>query len=172
LTIAVNVSPHQLSDPAFADDVCRAIEDNGLRPGQLCIEVTESALMDEPVVAAAAAHLHGSGAPVAIDDFGTGYSSFRRLKVLAIDFLKIDQSFVAGIGRSPDDEVIISTMVTMARSLGVAVIAEGIETAAQHDYLAELGCEYGQGYLWSPAVDEATATELIESERSAPTPPT
>ncbi len=167
LTIGVNVSPFQLSDPALPDDVHRVIVDNRLEPRQLCLEVTESTLMDESDVAESVGQLHANGATIAIDDFGTGYSSFGRLKVLTVDFLKIDQSFVAGIGRSSDDETIITTMATLARALGVGIIAEGIETEAQHSFLTDIGCEYGQGYLWSPALDEAGATALIE--RGSPT---
>jgi diguanylate cyclase (GGDEF)-like protein/PAS domain S-box-containing protein len=162
LAVGVNVSPFQLADPAFREDVRRAIEANGLRHGQLCLEVTESALMDASGAAAAVGQLRDGGATLAIDDFGTGYSSFGRLKVLRIDFLKIDRSFVADIGRSADDDVIVSTMTTLARSLGVQLIAEGIETQAQRAHLADLGCQYGQGFLWSPALPEAEATAVIE----------
>ena len=87
----------------------------------------------------------------------TGYSSFSRLKHVPIDFLKIDQSFVREIGRTPADDVIITTMVGLARSLGVRIIAEGVETEAQRRFLADLGCEYAQGYLWSRPLDPAAA---------------
>jgi diguanylate cyclase (GGDEF)-like protein/PAS domain S-box-containing protein len=160
LTVGVNVSPLQLADPAFPDVVRRAIGDAGILPRRLCLELTESTLMDVDVAAEAIARLRAAGAVIAIDDFGTGYSSFGRLKSFPVDYLKIDRSFVADIG-APADDVILTTMVGLARSLGVAVIAEGLETEEQHRFLAGLGCHYGQGYLWSRPVPENEADLLV-----------
>jgi len=162
LAVGVNVSPIQLADQAFPDHVAHALAVSGVAPASLCLEVTESALMDVDVASEALGRLTGLGVQVAIDDFGTGYSSFSRLKMFPVDFLKIDQSFVFDIGNAEDD-VILATMAGMARSLGVTVIAEGIETDAQRRFLADLGCEYGQGFLWSRPVDEAAATALVDA---------
>lgn len=163
LTVGVNVSPLQLTDPTFPDDVRRAVETHRVEDGLLCLEVTESTLMDAQVGTDVIQQLRALGVRIAIDDFGTGYSSFGRLKHMSVDFLKIDRSFVADIGQ-PADDVILSTMVNMARSLGVDVIAEGIETTAQHRFLDQAGCTYGQGYLWSKPLPEAETTALVEAE--------
>ncbi|HEV7719794.1 MAG TPA: EAL domain-containing protein [Iamia sp.] len=163
LAVGVNVSPLQLADQAFPDHVARALAVSGIAPSNLCLEVTESTLMDVDVASGALGRLTALGVQVAIDDFGTGYSSFSRLKHFPVDFLKIDQSFVRDAGVSAEDDVILRTMAVLARSLSVKVIAEGIETDAQRRLLADLGCEYGQGFLWSRPVDEDTATALVDA---------
>ncbi|QYG93173.1 EAL domain-containing protein [Iamia sp. SCSIO 61187] len=168
LTVGVNVSPLQLADPSFPGQVEEALRSWGVPPACVCIEVTESTLMDVAVASDAPRRLTDTGVQVAIDDFGTGYSSFSRLKHFPVRFLKIDQSFVFDIGLRPEDDVIVTTMARMARSLGVEVIAEGIETEAQRTFLAAAGCEYGQGYLWSRPVEEGAATALVDAHpRSA-----
>jgi len=163
IAVGVNVSPLQLADQAFPDHVAHALAASGIAAANLCLEVTESTLMDVDVASEALGHLTDLGVQVAIDDFGTGYSSFSRLKHFPVDFLKIDQSFVFDAGVTDEDDVILRTMAGLARSLGVKVIAEGIETDAQRQFLAELGCEYGQGFLWSRPVDEAAATALVDA---------
>ena len=157
LSVAINVSPLQLADPTFPDDVRDAIQAAGVPAGRVCLEVTESALMDPDVAVEALRNLKAVGVAIAIDDFGTGYSSLSRLKRFPVDLLKIDRSFVDGLGSDPEDEVIVATVINLARSLGIDVIAEGVETQDQLDLLASYGCELGQGYLWSPALppDEA-----------------
>ena len=168
LTVGVNVSPLQLADPAFPAEVQDALRAWDIPPSCICIEVTESTLMDVAAASDALRRLTDTGVQVAIDDFGTGYSSFSRLKHFPVGFLKIDQSFVFDIGVRPEDDVIVTTMARMARSLGVKVIAEGIETDAQRRFLADAGCEYGQGYLWSRPVEEAEATALVEARLPGP----
>lgn len=163
LTVGVNISPLQLADPTFPGRVQEALRSWSVPAACLCIEVTESTLMDVALASGALRRLNDTGVQVAIDDFGTGYSSFSRLKHLPVGFLKIDQSFVVDIGVRPEDDVIVTTMARMARSLGVKVIAEGIETDAQRRFLAAAGCEYGQGYLWSRPVAEAEATALLDA---------
>jgi diguanylate cyclase (GGDEF)-like protein/PAS domain S-box-containing protein len=165
IAVGVNVSPLQLADRTFPDHVGEALETWGIDPANLCLEVTESALMDVDVASDALGRLTALGVQVAIDDFGTGYSSFSRLKLFPVDFLKIDQSFVFDIGNAEDD-VILTAMAGMARSLGVKVIAEGVETSAQRRFLTDLGCEYGQGYLWSRPVGEAAATAIVDARPS------
>jgi len=159
LAVSVNVSAHQLADPGLAALVRTAIEDAGVPAARICLEVTESGLMDAPAVAEVLRALRSTGVTIAIDDFGTGYSSLSRLKSFPVDFLKIDRSFVAGLGTDAEDDVIVSAVVNLGRSLGLRLIAEGIETEEQLRLLTELGCDFGQGYLWSRPLpfDDATA---------------
>jgi EAL domain-containing protein (putative c-di-GMP-specific phosphodiesterase class I) len=157
LTVAVNISASQLADPDLALDVSAALLASGIAPGRLCLEVTETALLDAAVAAAALRRLKTIGVAIGIDDFGTGYSSLSRLKRFPVDFLKIDQSFVAGLGTDPEDEAIVSAVIALGRALGLQVIAEGVETAAQLAFVTRRGCAFGQGFLWSPALPEIEA---------------
>ncbi|MCU1369028.1 MAG: sensor-containing diguanylate cyclase/phosphodiesterase [Ilumatobacteraceae bacterium] len=178
LSVAVNVSPFQLADPGFPSDVRSAIREAGVPAGRVCLEVTESSLMDPDAAAEALRNLKAIGVTIAIDDFGTGYSSLARLKRFPVDLLKIDRSFVAGLGSDPEDEVIVATVVNLARSLGIDVIAEGVESQEQLEILASYGCELAQGFLWSPALppDEAASyaasDEPLRHATTAPSAPT
>jgi predicted signal transduction protein with EAL and GGDEF domain len=153
LAATVNVSVHQLSDPGFADSVARAIGAAGLEPSCICLELTESALMgagEEPRQALAS--LKGLGVYVAIDDFGTGFSSLAALKRLPVEVVKVDRSFVDGLGTDPEDSAIVASVLSLAHAMGLHVIAEGVETPLQASELVALGCTVAQGFLWSPAV--------------------
>jgi diguanylate cyclase len=153
LTATVNVSVHQLSDPGFADSVARHIGAAGLEPSSICLELTESALMgagEEPRHALAS--LKGLGVYVAIDDFGTGFSSLAALKRLPVEVVKVDRSFVDGLGTDPEDSAIVASVLSRAHARGLHVIAEGVETPLQASELIALGCTVAQGFLWSPAV--------------------
>ncbi len=155
--VAVNVSGDQLADPSFPDMVRGVFEQFGVTGDQICIEVTETILIEADIAAAALWKLKETGVEIAIDDFGTGYSSLSRLHQFPLDYLKIDSGFVAGMSERTEDAVIVSCVLALARGLGVRTIAEGIEEGSQLEQLAASGCEYGQGWLWSPAVsfDEA-----------------
>jgi diguanylate cyclase (GGDEF)-like protein len=157
--VAVNVSPRQLLDPHFADTVAEALAVTGLDPGRLVLEITESTAMApnsfEQLLA-----LRAAGVRLAIDDFGTGHSSLSRLAVLPVDTLKVDRSFVRDIPVE-GDAPLVRAMVAMAHSLGLGVVAEGIETERQRDYLTALGCEHGQGYLFSRPVPAADLASLL-----------
>jgi EAL domain-containing protein (putative c-di-GMP-specific phosphodiesterase class I) len=157
--VAVNVSPRQLLDPHFADTVAEALAVTGLDPGRLVLEITESTAMApnsfEQLLA-----LRAAGVRLAIDDFGTGHSSLSRLAVLPVDTLKVDRSFVRDIPVE-GDAPLVRAMVAMAHSLGLGVVAEGIETERQRDYLTDLGCEHGQGYLFSRPVPAADLASLL-----------
>ncbi|MCU1368953.1 MAG: hypothetical protein JWO77_147 [Ilumatobacteraceae bacterium] len=169
LTVSVNVSTLQMAGSHLADDVRSVIAAAGVPPGRVCLEVTESALMDPVVAADALRSLKSVGVLIAVDDFGTGYSSLSRLKRFPVDFLKIDRSFTAGLGREPEDELIVRAVADLAHSLGVQVIAEGIETEAQMQMLAAMNCEFGQGFLWSQAVASDDVWALLDhSHRFAP----
>lgn len=160
--IAVNVSPRQFLQPALSERVAAILAETGLAPEYLELELTESAIMDEGSEAMyKLAQLKALGIGLAIDDFGTGYSSLAYLRRFAIDKLKIDQSFVRDIPSDRASVEIASAIIAMARSLSLKVLAEGIETAAQLDFLTERGCDSGQGYLFSRPVDAATAAQLF-----------
>ena len=149
--VAVNLSTRQFQHKDLLGVVKRVLDQTGLEPGRLDLEITESLLADniESVVTTLNA-LHDMGIYIAIDDFGTGYSSLSYLKRFPIDILKIDQSFVRDVTTNPDDAEIVKAIVAMAHSLRMNVVAEGVETQAQLELLRRLDCEEVQGYLFSP----------------------
>lgn len=150
MTVNVNASSHQLCKGDFADDVLEALEDTGCPAGQLKVEITESAIMENLEEAARALDaLHANNVRVAIDDFGTGYSSLATLEKFDIDTLKIDKSFVTEIAVPGKPSPIVDTIIALAHGLGMDVVAEGIETQEHQDRLTELGCELGQGYFFA-----------------------
>ncbi len=147
--LSVNVSTRQLERVHVPDWVKRVLRETGLEPHRLDLEVTESALMASETGVATLEQLHQAGVFLSIDDFGTGYSSLAYLKRLPVHKLKIDQAFVRGIGIEPQDESIIRTVVAMAHNLNLRVVAEGVETEAQAQFLAHAGCDALQGYLFA-----------------------
>jgi diguanylate cyclase (GGDEF)-like protein/PAS domain S-box-containing protein len=163
LSITVNLSVRQFSQSDLVDQVRDAIAQSGIEPHLLRLEVTESVVVDNVEAAAATlARLRALGAGVYLDDFGTGYSSLSSLHRLPIDALKVDRSFVARIGEDGGGQM-VRTVATIARNLGLAVVAEGIETSEQLRVVRALGCEYAQGFLFSPALDPAAMLDLIAS---------
>ncbi len=145
--VAVNVDARQFEDPEFVPKVCAIVEAAGLVPGVLELEITESAVMADPERAVAVTEaLREAGFAIAIDDFGTGYSSLAYLKRFAVDTLKIDISFVRDMLSDGNDEAIVKTIIAMARSLGLATLAEGVEVQAQAERLRALGCDFAQGF--------------------------
>jgi diguanylate cyclase (GGDEF)-like protein len=151
LTIAVNVSPRQFHQSDFVEQVLAALVATGANPQRLKLELTEGLLVSnmEDIIAKMS-RLKSEGVGFSLDDFGTGYSSLAYLKRLPLDQLKIDQSFVRDILIDPNDAAIAKTIIALAESLGLAVIAEGVETEAQRAFLVNLGCPNYQGYLCSP----------------------
>lgn len=149
LLLAVNVSARQLSSPNFVTEVLALLQYTGANPARLKLELTEGLLLQntEDVIAKMLA-LKAYGVGFSLDDFGTGYSSLSYLKRLPLDQLKIDQSFVRDVLADPNDAAIACTVVALAKSLGLTVIAEGVETAEQRDFLAENGCHTYQGYFF------------------------
>jgi diguanylate cyclase (GGDEF)-like protein/PAS domain S-box-containing protein len=148
--ITVNLSAHQLSDADLLDTIASALEDSGLPPEALVMEVTESMLMsDTSASIAMLGGIHEMGVGLAIDDFGTGYSSLAQLKRFPVKILKIDKSFVDGLGTFENDEAIVAAIVQLSKALGLVVLAEGVETPIQLQRVAELGCDLYQGYLMS-----------------------
>ena len=150
LTVAVNVSARQFGQPDFVETVLNVLDDTGASPHRLKLELTESLLLDniEDIIQKMN-RLQVVGVSFSLDDFGTGYSSLAYLKRLPLDQLKIDQSFVRDVLTDPNDAAITRTIVALAQSLGLSVIAEGVETQAQRDVLEQQGCHAYQGYLFS-----------------------
>ena len=158
--IAVNISARQFADPYLPDVVEQALRASELDPASLELEITETMLMhDIEEAIAMLERLHGIGVSLAVDDFGTGYSSLNYLKRLPIDRVKVDRTFVSDIPDSEDDVAITSAVIAMAHQLKLDVVAEGVETRAQLDFLAAADCELAQGYLFGPPLpfDEAEA---------------
>ena len=150
LTVAINVSRHEVAAGHLLHSVSAALQRHGVAPGQLVIELTESMLMDPGGDTRAQLDaLRALGVKLSIDDFGTGYSSMNYLKRFPLDELKIDKSFVDGIPGDRTNSAIVQAMVVLSRSLGMSVVAEGVETAEQLEALRELGCNTFQGYLCS-----------------------
>jgi diguanylate cyclase (GGDEF)-like protein/PAS domain S-box-containing protein len=160
LTVSVNLSARQLSSPQLVGIVEHALHESGLDPVNLCLEVTESVVMEDVVLSGAAlGRLRELGIRTAVDDFGTGYSSLAYLLSLPLDVLKIDRSFVAVLDAGGTPAVaIVRAVAALADALGLGVLAEGVESAAQLKQLSALGVQQGQGYLWGAAVPAHEAT--------------
>jgi diguanylate cyclase (GGDEF)-like protein/PAS domain S-box-containing protein len=162
LGISVNVSGRQLAQGDVAADVKRALGASGLDPACLTLEITESALMHNLKAGAGVIQrLHAMSVGLHLDDFGTGYSSLAYLHSFPVHALKIDQSFVNRMDRSPQQSAIVRAIVSLAHNLGMEVIAEGVETVAQADALRALGCRRGQGFLFSQPVPAHEADHLL-----------
>jgi diguanylate cyclase (GGDEF)-like protein len=172
LTITVNLSARQLADPGIVGTVTGAMTDAGLDPRRLVLEITETVLMQDREAASATLwQLKALGIRIAIDDFGTGYSSLAYLRRFPIDMLKIAREFVDGLGRDEHDDVITRAIVELAGTLGLLTVAEGIETHDQQTIVTALGCDLGQGYLFSVPVNaEAAMAALTPLPRAVPHP--
>ncbi|MFO1219278.1 MAG: EAL domain-containing protein [Burkholderiaceae bacterium] len=166
---AINLSLRQFAQESLESDLQQALARNGLAPQALEIEITESTLMtDTKRAQRVMARLHEMGLRIAIDDFGTGYSSLAHLKRFPAQTLKIDRSFIGDLPGDRDDVAITEAVVAMAHRLGLSVVAEGVETEAQLDYLRTLGCDEAQGYLISrPVTAEVMAERLPDRRRAA-----
>jgi diguanylate cyclase (GGDEF)-like protein/PAS domain S-box-containing protein len=147
--VSVNLSPRQLADPGLVEQVTQALQGHRLSPEQLCLELTESAIIDAgPGIKRSIEDLKELGVALALDDFGTGWSSLAYLRRFPVDIIKIDRSFVSGLGINDDDTELIRAVIGLAKALGLTTTAEGIETLAQARQLCELGCDFGQGFLY------------------------
>jgi diguanylate cyclase (GGDEF)-like protein len=164
LVVSVNLSAGQFERDALRDEVATILGETGLEPGRLQLEISEAVLMrDDPRMFDRLEALRAIGVRLAIDDFGTGYASLSYLKRLPVDCLKIDRSLVKGVGYETEDAAIIRAVATLARSLGITVTAEGVETHAQLVQLREVGCDQGQGYFFARPVSADRVPELIAS---------
>jgi diguanylate cyclase (GGDEF)-like protein/PAS domain S-box-containing protein len=166
LVVSVNLSARQFQQPDLIHEIAEALRESGLDPENLTLEITESVVMhDAPSTLAKLRALKDLGIKLAIDDFGTGYSSLGYLKRFPVDTLKIDRSFVTGIGRDPEDLAIVRAVVTVAKSLHLSVTAEGIESAEQVAQLRALGCDRGQGFYFARPLSEDSMGALLAATR-------
>ncbi len=166
LVISVNLSGKQFLQEQLVEQVEIRLRETGLDPRHLKLEITESAIMSDPEAAAAMlTRLRALGVRISLDDFGTGYSSLSYLQRFAVDTLKIDRSFVRDLGIGSKESEIVRTIVALAQTLEMDVVAEGVETLLQRDYLQNLGCEHGQGYYFSRPIDGDAAEALIALSR-------
>jgi predicted signal transduction protein with EAL and GGDEF domain len=167
LSMAVNVSLRQFRDPHFAAEATALLESAGLAPDLLVLELTESDLMQHHDEQARRTMLvlKEQGVRIAIDDFGTGYSSLSYLRDLPIDQLKIDKSFIADVATSAEQATLVEGIIRIADGLGLSVVAEGVETQAQWDILGGSDCDFGQGYLFAPAMSAESVAALLATDR-------
>ncbi len=165
--VSINLSARQLVQPGLAERVAEVITQTGVEPGNLCFEITESVLMDDTeTVIDVIARVRALGVQFAIDDFGTGYSSLGYLKRFPVDVVKIDRSFVSGLGADPGDAAIVSAVVGLAHALDLRVTAEGVESEEQLLALIEHGCDEAQGYFFSPPQPAPDLRGLIARTRT------
>jgi EAL domain-containing protein (putative c-di-GMP-specific phosphodiesterase class I) len=171
MTMSVNVSPRQAAEPGFAAEVGGILAEIGVEPSALVLEITESLMLDASAASdGSLRQLRDMGVQLVIDDFGTGFSALEYFKRFAVQGLKLDRSFIGGLGHSRVDTAIVTATLAFAQALGLSVTAEGIETIEQLDRLRALGCLQGQGYLFSPAVPAEDLPALI-ALRGEPLPP-
>jgi len=176
--ISVNLSARQITAPGFTAQVAAILAETGLPPGSLTVEVNERILVeDDGLIVDRLADLHRTGVRMAIDDFGTGYASLAHLRQLPLDIIKIDPSFVAGLGHDDTLTLLTRTVVQVGRELGLHVIAEGIEQPCQLSALREMACDYGQGFLVArpmaaPGAEALIRTAGISTSGEAPDEPT
>jgi diguanylate cyclase (GGDEF)-like protein/PAS domain S-box-containing protein len=162
LTASVNLSGRQLGHPDLIGDVARVLADTGIEPGCVVLEITESVLMEDVESSRSTLDaLKALGVRIVVDDFGTGYSSLAYLRRFPVDMLKIDQSFIAGLGEDPSDTAIVAAVVSLAHTLGLEAVAEGVETEEQLAELRRLDCDHAQGYLMARPLYPDDLSELL-----------
>ncbi|HET7486796.1 MAG TPA: EAL domain-containing protein [Acidimicrobiales bacterium] len=162
--VSVNLSAHQLRGPGVLEDVHQALRASGLDSRQLCIEVTESALVDQGGSSDTIRSIHAMGVRIAIDDFGTGYSALSYLHMLPVEILKIDRSFVGRLGLDPRDRALITGVIDLAHGLGLKVVAEGVERADQLGDLASMACDIAQGFYFAKPQAATAMQTLLRQE--------
>ena len=171
-SVAVNVSAYQLNHKDFIGDVETILYETGLNHHQLELEVTESAIMQNPTRAGSIlSELHDLGVKLSIDDFGTGYSNLVQLKRFPIDYLKIDRSFISGVTTDVQDAELVKAIVALANNLGMAVVAEGVETSEQLAFIRSLGIKHYQGFLFSKPLSAAAFKQLLTKDTLTYPPP-
>jgi diguanylate cyclase (GGDEF)-like protein len=163
-SVAINISARQFLQDDFVELVATTLERTGADPGDICLEITESVLMDDvDVTVATLRRLKALGVQLAVDDFGTGYSSLSYLRRFPVDVLKVDQSFVSGLGHDPEDSAIVQAVVHMGRALQLTTVAEGVETAHHLIELRELDCDVAQGYHFARPRPAEAITRMLEA---------
>ena len=167
LMMSVNIAPKQFAQPDLAADICLAIDQTGVSPKTLQLEIVETlAMSDAEKAAQVLAELKALGVRLSIDDFGTGYSSLSRLRRLPVDSLKVDRTFISTMDEDSDSREIVRLIITMARTLRLKVVAEGAETEMQINHLKQLNCEMAQGYFFSRPIPADAVTELLQHKSS------
>ena len=167
LSVNINLSARQLQDAGLVGDVQEALRISGLSPSRLKLEITESLTMtDRGGDIKKLNVLKSLGVRLAIDDFGTGYSSMSYLSTLPIDTIKIDRVFVSRLSGNTDDDAIVQAIIGLAKTLHLEVVGEGVETLEQHERLAELSCDLGQGYYYSKPIPEHGLIDLLKSYKA------
>jgi diguanylate cyclase (GGDEF)-like protein/PAS domain S-box-containing protein len=165
LVATVNISGRQLSHPRLVPEVEAVLQDTGIDPSRLDLEITESVLMDDVEMSAATLQrLKALGVRLVVDDFGTGYSSLSYLRQFPVDAMKVDQSFVYGLGTDPGDSAIVAAIVSLAHTLGLQAVAEGVETPQQLVELRALACDYAQGFYMARPLTGDALLDLIRSD--------
>ncbi|MEN2785060.1 EAL domain-containing protein [Sphingomonas qilianensis] len=161
--VAINLSPADFRHDRLVERVLEPLKRHGVPPARIELEITETVLLgrDTDKVAATLAVFHDQGVTIALDDFGTGYASLTHLKMFPVDVIKIDRSFVARVCEQPHDAAIVEAIIGLAHRLQLEIVAEGVEREAQAEYLAALGCTYGQGYLFGRAVPADAIAKLL-----------
>jgi len=166
--VAINASAAEFREPGFADRLLARMAAFDVPPGMLELEITETAFLGDCAanVVVALEALRAAGMTIALDDFGTGFSSLSHLRNFPVDAIKIDRSFVAGLGDSAEDRAIIEAILRLGEALGMTTVAEGVETRAQADYLRSHGCTLAQGFLFAPALDAAEVPAAAEARHA------
>jgi len=168
LTLSVNLSGKQFLQSNLVEQIREVLESTGFNPKNLQLEITESVVIDNTeIVTDTLMQLHDLGIQLSMDDFGTGYSSLSYLHNFPIDVLKIDRSFISKQGGNSKSQI-VSTIITLARNMGLKVVAEGVETEEQLDHLKDLDCAYGQGFLFSYPITAEATEELMRQTKVAP----
>jgi EAL domain-containing protein (putative c-di-GMP-specific phosphodiesterase class I) len=169
ITLSINISPRQFSDSWLAQKIVRLLAETGFPAERLVVEVTESSLFaDIDLARTIVQSLKNQGIALALDDFGSGFSSLSHLSALPFDKIKIDRTFVASIGKDRRSAAIVRAVTTMAQALDVPVVAEGIEDAAAHEALLQIGCVSGQGWYFGKAMPAEAAENLLRHRDVAP----
>jgi EAL domain-containing protein (putative c-di-GMP-specific phosphodiesterase class I) len=169
LELSVNLSARQLQQSSLVAEIADVLQKTGLAPSNLKLEITESVAMSDAEGMLGRLHeLKALGVKLAIDDFGTSYSSLSYLKRFPVDTLKIDRSFVAGLGQNAEDTAIVQAVVTMAHTVGLTVTAEGVETNGITDHLQGLGCDLAQGYYFAKPLPSTKVEALLKQTVSNP----
>ena len=169
LRVSVNLSARQHRDPGLVDLVERILTETRTDPDTLCLEITESVVVNDAESAGATLRaLKDLGVKLSIDEFGTGHSSLGSLKRIPLDMLKVDSSFVSGLGTDTEDAAIVTAIINLAHSLGLATVADGVETKEQVDELRTLGCDVGQGFYFARPRPSDAIAELLGSQLRRP----
>lgn len=168
LFMSINIASRQIEEPTFTETLAAKVAELGIDPHQIKLEILERSLFDSEVAQTWIQEVRALGFPLSLDDFGTGYSSLQYLNDYHLDNLKIDRSFVWGLGNKPKSASLCEAMINLAKALGMSVIAEGVETREQAIALAAMGCDMGQGYYYSPPLALADALKILHDYPALP----